>query len=133
MLFSRGTESHLRRDPGILPATTVADTLPMFLEELSQPRLCHAQMRCPQALPNLFALSKNPGVISPRFVPDQVVLASTVPDLLPPRVPVERISSLCICAGSFTENFSSLCICVYPVCVALSCVVFHFEYRRRHP
>ena len=46
MTFRRFTKRHLRRDARILPTpTTVADALPMVLQELSQPRLCHLEMR----------------------------------------------------------------------------------------
>src|SRR5262252_302898 len=99
MLFSRSPESHLHRHERI-PAT-VPDTLPMFLEELCQPRLGYAQMQRFKAFPNFFAAGRDPGVVPPRFVPDQVFLSRLVPDHpLLASVPVEKISTLCICAGS---------------------------------
>ncbi len=38
-------------------------------------------MRRLKRLPNLLAVPKNPGVISPRLVPDQIVLARLIPNL----------------------------------------------------
>ena len=81
MTFRRFTKCHLRRDPGILPITAVAGALPMVLQELSQPRLCDLEMRRLKRLPNLLAVPKNPGVISPRLVPDQIVLPRLSPNL----------------------------------------------------
>ena len=90
MTCRRFTKRHLRRDPGILPAATVADALPMVLQKLSQPRLGHAEMRRLERLPNLFALAENPRVIPPRLVPDQIVLPRLSPNLRP----AERICTL---------------------------------------
>jgi broad specificity phosphatase PhoE len=46
----------------------------MFFQELPQPRLGYAKMRCPQRFPNLFAPTENPRIISPRFMADQIWL-----------------------------------------------------------
>jgi len=81
MPFGRFTKRHLRRDPGILTTTTVPDPLPMVLQKLSQPRLCDLEMRRLKRLPNLFAVTKNPGVIPARLVPDQIVLPRLIPNL----------------------------------------------------
>ena len=82
MIFRRFTKRHFRRDPGILPITAVAGALPMVLQKLSQPRLCDLEMRRLKRLPNLFATAPQPGVISPRLVPDQIFLPCLVPNPL---------------------------------------------------
>jgi hypothetical protein len=106
MLGSGFTEKHPGRDRSVLPATTVSDSLPMFFQELSQPRLCNAQMRRLKTFPDFLAPGRNSGVVPPRFaVPNQIFPARLPPSPLPL---VERFSTLWDCVARLAEKISTL-------------------------